>query len=165
MSTTETKEPPVSGFSLFWLAYGQVAAILGAISLIVIAGHFVDFGLKGVVQQTVEWWIENVRPLFGAIFQGLINLLPEGWRFELHDFFKDYLVVGIILILSAMRVDAEARTPRFLLGTMPLLLIMWPYWIWFVIFPVTERTNLSEIILWLAPLIYMALILLLNSLL
>lgn len=115
-------------FSLFWGIYGQVAAILGAITFLVFISHFVDVGLKGVVREAFEWWVVNVRPLVGQPIQWLVQQTPETWRFEVPDAVKDYVAGGIVTALSWVRAQRVVVGPNRYVesGSLALAFIAWP---------------------------------------
>lgn len=133
---TVTKQPQrENSFSFLWRAYGQVAAMLGAFSLLVFLTHFYDFGLKGVVRDAFDVWTENVRPFVGHPIQWAVNLLPEAWRFEVTPIVKDYFGVSLVTLGSMMRAgfagDEESESPagietilRMLATT--ALAMLWP---------------------------------------
>lgn len=162
-------------FSLFWGIYGQIAAIFGALSLLVFVGHFFDVGLKGVLRDAVQWWIDNVRPVVGAPVQWLINQLPESWRFELSPLWKDYLGVGVVSALAFVR--AMFRMVPSVRGGMPLVMLLlfglgivlaWPAWTIFGIvgFLVLSSQGEADATIWvmaLSPLIYLGLALAANE--
>ena len=74
---SDTVEPQETRTSLFWLAYGQVAAMLGAFSLLVFLTHVIEFGLQGVVREAFEGWTGYVRPTIGYPIQWCLDQLPK----------------------------------------------------------------------------------------
>ncbi|MFN9355664.1 MAG: hypothetical protein ACK6A4_02390 [Alphaproteobacteria bacterium] len=165
-------------FSLFWGIYGQVAAVLGAITLLVFASHFVDVGLKGVIREAFDWWVLNVRPLVGQPIQWLVSQLPEAWRFEVPEIMKDYVAVGAVSLFSFVRTifgyggewseffDWESIWTCFLLLTLwPLFMFWWPLWVSFDYFRGEKSDSEVVVFSWLyaAPLIYLILIFAANT--
>jgi hypothetical protein len=174
----EGRRPP----SAFWFAYGQVTAMLGALSLLVFLTHLFDFGLKGVVRDAFDVWTQYVRPFVGHPLQWLVNQLPEALRFKLSDTWKDYFAAGGVLFLSqfrfALREELALGRPfasqvvALAIVFFPLFLF-WPLWI-VVLLPslfaggggstqgVDERLN-RQAIAGLAPLLYLGLLFAANA--
>jgi hypothetical protein len=157
--------------ALLAVAYGQVAAMLGAFSLLVFLGHFMDVGLEGLVADAVEEWQTHVRPILSYPFQALINLLPESVRFELSPLAQDYLSVGVVSAASFLRMrrltgirDTEPiwLYPAAIIG----LVLLWPYFAGLsllgALLPGTEQRGS---LLHLAPLFYLAVLFVANALL
>ncbi|MFN9355662.1 MAG: hypothetical protein ACK6A4_02380 [Alphaproteobacteria bacterium] len=169
-TSDETRAQRGPGLSLFLGIYGQIAAVLGALSLIVFLGNVIDLGLKGVIREIVEWWVLNVRPIVGLPIHWLVQQLPETWRFEVPDILKDYFAVGVVTVLSLLRVEVtfdgtssiSPLTPdgREKLGLALLLLSVWPLIVYWAIVAWNE-TRL--VFLFLSPLIYLGLILASNT--
>lgn len=105
---------PKGGVSLFWLVYGQIAAVLGALSLLALLTNFADFGLKGVVRTAFDLWAQTARPLAASLVHALVTVLPEAWRFEPPTILKDYAAVGVMLFFSHIRAFGQVRlgSPR-----------------------------------------------------
>lgn len=123
---------PKSKSSVVWLAYGQIAAMLGAFSTLVFLTHFFDVGLKGVVREAFEGWVHYVRPWVGYPLERVINLLPQEWRFPIPTLVLDYVAVGITSFLGVVRMFPTVLRPPtwgdgWWLLTMSLLL--WPYFL------------------------------------
>lgn len=168
--TTANGSEPRGGSSLFWLVYGQIAALLGAFSLLVFLTDFFNFGLKGVIQEVFDVWVTYVRPLVGHPLQALADLLPPEWRFAVPEPVKDYLAVGVVMQLSLLRTLAlmgSSISRKTLLRSLNLILI-WPlgvpaflygYWRGSEI----DREGAALTAMFLAPLIYLGLLLAANA--
>lgn len=89
--------------SLLLIVYGQIAAMFGAFSLLVFLTHFFDLGLKGVIREAFDGWVQSVRPVIGYPLEWVASLLPSYMRFAVPDVAKDYLGVGIVYALSEIR--------------------------------------------------------------
>jgi hypothetical protein len=168
--------------SLLWLVYGQIAAMLAAFSLLVFLTHFLDVGLKGVVHNAFDVWTGTLRPTIGHLAEWIVALLPPDLRFHLSDFWKDYLSVGIVSTLSNFRARAamgSSRSISVLEGfihplTWPVLILsaicIYSYLLLtsfvhvgprgFATFPVRL---VGVPLLWLAPLIYLAVLFVANA--
>jgi hypothetical protein len=168
MTTSDkTREQSEPGFSLFWGIYGQVAAALGALSLLVFTSHFFDVGLKGVIRDSFEWWVHTVRPVVGYPIHWMVQQLPEVWRFEVPDIVKDYFAVGIVSVFSLHRVDGPPsisdggkELSHFL-----LVFFIWPFALTVTLFVMLEVLRgkeslraLYQMTLFAAPIIYLGLI-------
>lgn len=157
-------------FSLFWGIYGQVAAVLGAFSLLVFTSHFIDVGLKGVIKDAFDWWVFNVRPLVGYPIQWLVQQLPEALRFEVPDIVKDYFAVGVVSSFSMVR-SAPSRLGEAFLSLSLLYFFLWPVAVLYgLLFLFVEATRDAPdddgffgVVIYLAPLIYLGLILAANT--
>jgi len=155
--------------SLFWLAYGQIAAMLGAFSLLVFASHFFDLGLKGVVREAFEGWVEYVRPTVGIPLQWLVDKLLEAWHFVVPTVVKDYFAIGLVLALSFFRALITVDPDAFKRGDenvatgvfmyMTLLTVAWPIGA-LIIWRAFARVDRARIFFGLlfAPLVYLALL-------
>ena len=169
------------GPSPFWLAYGQITAILGAFSLLVFLTDFVDAGLNGVVQEAFKFWTENVRPVLGHPLTWLVAFLPASWHFVVSDRQKDYLAVGLVSTSSLLRaymlhpgglgslVQQEGGWLWVGLALVQLV-VLWPIYLIVAPFTILRRlfggtdellpaAGLRLYVLWLAPLVYLVLLL------
>lgn len=172
---TEGNGSTASRQSLLWLVYGQIAAMLGAFSLLVFLTHFVDVGLKGIVRDAFEGWVAYVRPIIGYPLQLLIDQLPEAWRFDLPNAVKDYLAVGVVLEVSFER--AVALHPDYwkdVRKLRPGQIVTWVSNVLatIVIWPKLVVAALSDLVVgkwplfhvvWLSPLVYLGLLLAANA--
>jgi hypothetical protein len=104
------KEPPkfrgVSRAARFGLSlYQQVAAVLAALGLAAVIGHFWHVGWRGFLATLVSVWDQTVRPLAQQVLHVLVAV-PLGWfgiDVVLPTWIGDYLSVGAILALSDLR--------------------------------------------------------------
>jgi hypothetical protein len=182
-------EKPAGGRSLFWLAYGQIAAMLGALSMLVFLTHLFDFELRGAVRDAVGVWTQVVRPLVGDPIQWLVNFLPANWRFEVGGIVKDYFAVALTFALSNLRAVLRFlpdellsvglhRVGLFFGGLLMLvalvrLLALWLLWLlWPLLVPILligPLTGVKQIadrtvaLSTLAPLIYLGLLFAANA--
>lgn len=87
-------------------AYVQLASVMGALSLGSLASNFIEW--KGVILQLINWWADTARPVVDFIYAPLIDALERLMRVEIvvPVLLKDYLAVGIVLILSRWRGSA-----------------------------------------------------------
>lgn len=165
MPATDQARRPEPGTSFFWLAYGQVAALLAAFSLLVFLTHFFDVGLKGLVREAFDVWTDHVRPFVGWPLQALVGLSP--WRVEVPDIVKDYLAVGLVLALSFHRMTLvlfAGRFPREMGYALWLVVcgLLWPLAVPWTIRDVSDRRALKAVVIWLAPLLYLVLLFVAN---
>lgn len=162
------------GRSFFWLVYGQIAAMLGAFSILVFVTHFVDVGLKGIIAQAFEGWVQYVRPAVGLPLQWIIDLLPPAWRIEVPDVAKDYAAVGLVNVLSFVRAHRAYGEPitfatRDDVVGLLFLLAFWPVMMGLTVamaldFLVGRREPyLQRFVMWIAPLIYLGLLFAANA--
>lgn len=183
MAAADTQNGHGRSDAVLWLAYGQVSAVLGAISLLVFVSHFVDLGLRGMIADAVQSWRRYVRPVVGYPLQAIVNELPASLRFQLSPEAKDYFAVGLVSIFSFLRlvrtlkidlwhrVDTLGRT---VVGSL-LVLVAWPVTLvlvasMFASAPLwlhsrDARIAAGRTVLWLMPLAYLAAILALNRVL
>lgn len=103
---SDAKQPASTGPALFWLVYGQIAAMLGAFSVMVFLTNFFDLGLKGVIREAVDGWLQYVRPLIGHALSWVVERL--GLQIDLRDEIKDYAAVGIVQFAALIRGGAIA---------------------------------------------------------
>ena len=122
------------------MIYIQFTAVVGALSLLSLLSDIVE--LQGVILLMVEWWANQVRPVVDVVFAPLVALLD--WVFPIEVtiplVMKDYLAVGMVLILSRWRgasggwkggaTKATRSVFRKPLGAILLLLrtvFVWPF--------------------------------------
>ena len=98
-TSEEAREQGGPGFSLFWGIYGQVASVLGALSLIVFLSSIIDLGPHGIVREAIDWWVESVRPLGAPAFDQYEKYSGQA----LSDFWRDYFLLGVITTISYAR--------------------------------------------------------------
>lgn len=165
--------------AFLWLVYGQISAMIGALSLLVFITHFVDVGLDGAIRDTVQWWIQNVRPVVGYPIQWIVHQLPEAWRFEVPDVWKDYFAVGLVSVASFMR--ELFRTDDYV-GETPLgsdnpfliflsVMLVWPMGVFGAIFTIAQDLLFDDwsaekirfFVLWLSPVFYLGAIVAANA--
>lgn len=165
---------PQSTLSLLWIMYGQVAAMLGAFSLLALLSNFGDLGLRGVIREAFEMWAEYVRPLVGQPLQWLADAF--GWQIALPTVAKDYVAVGFVLGLSLLRTVSILRRATFstfgLILAFGVLPIGWPLFIAAMLLaiffegdrsPRALRRGTTFISVFLAPLVYLALLFAANT--
>lgn len=165
--------------STFWRAYGHISALLGAFSAFVFVGHFVDVGLHGIIREAIEIWTKTVRPVLGSLVEWLCP-------FELSPFWKDYLIVGVMLAASSFRVTNVFQWPwevtaprdtrvmkvaaaldealRIALGLL-LIALFWPLVTLVFVAAAFSSIDRRHALEYLSPLIYLALIFAINWLL
>lgn len=176
--TTANGGEPKAGTPIFWLVYGQIAAMLGAFSFLVLLQNFINVGLNGVVAQAFEGWVQYIRPIVGLPVQALVDLLPDTWRFQTSPVEQDYLAVGLVLFLSYVRTVLTLRRGYFSVGWLVLtfvaLLIGWPAMIVGMLYGAFFVGDTSSgallragafITIFLAPLIYLGFLFAANALL
>lgn len=166
------------GQSLFWLVYGQIAAMLGAFSLLVFLHNFFDLGLKGIIADAFEGWTGYVRPVVGVPLQWLSDRLPEAYRFDVPDVLKDYLAVGLVTATSLMRavaqVDGWSATREgiseelgFAAGLLLTAVVAWPVALfmgaWYTFDNRQDASAPTIFVLWVTPLIYLGLLFAANA--
>jgi hypothetical protein len=166
-------EQTTSRQGIFLLIYGQVMALLGAFSLLVVLTHFFELGLRGVVQDAFEVWRNNIRPLFGHPLQGLVDLLPKTLQFAVPDLIKDYLAVGAVSAFSWARamVVGGFRLRLSAIEWMSILLVAWPFgvgqmlyeWVGDIMSGQKEINYLPFMALFFAPLVYLGLLFAANA--
>jgi hypothetical protein len=158
--------------SVLWLVYGQVSAMLGAFSLLVLVSQFVEVGLNDVIRTAADYWAYQVRPLVGYPIQLLVDQLPAGARFDVAPAAKDYVAVGLVSSLAyvrALNVVGVRVSLWMLFPTCALLVVAWPLFAWFF-----ARRAVSSglagsgrfwsfLAIWLAPLMYLSLLFAANS--
>ena len=121
--------------NLFWGAYSQVSAVLGALSMLVFLSEAFGLGIKGVLAKLVSVWSAVVRP--GVKWLTDVVVFPFGWLFhwniEVPLWLRDYLSVGLILVLSSIRARVAyknspipERAKGLSLGYMLGALFFWP---------------------------------------
>ena len=168
---SDAVQPAPNGTSIFWLVYGQIAAMLGAFSLLVFLTHFFDVGLKGVIRDAFDAWVTYVRPVIGFPLQFIVELLPDKWRFAVPEFAKYYLVVGIVTLASYVRFGLHSRYSFFPRGYVVRVLIAllepllaWPYWtIKWLWRGLVGPWPLAGIATFLSPVLYLALLFAANA--
>jgi len=90
-----------------WGLYQQVAAIFAAFGLAALVGHFWEIGWRGFLNTLVGVWDQTVRPVTTWLCHYALTF-PLDWvgiDFVLPQWLQDYLSVGIILALAALRFD------------------------------------------------------------
>jgi hypothetical protein len=113
MPTNQARQPQrLSPVRFGWMAYQQVAAILGAFALIALISHVAPLRWRSFLRALVDQWNDYVRPATRWLFDLLIST-PLSWydvRFELPLAVRDYLSVGMVFLLAAARARAPAVT-------------------------------------------------------
>jgi hypothetical protein len=112
----EQQQPKPSGarraVKFGWGLYEQVAAVFAAIGLAALIDHWLHIGWHGALRDVIGIWSRTVRPAVAAVLHVLVTV-PLGWmhvHFEVPLAVRDYLAVGLVLLLSAVRV--VRRLPR-----------------------------------------------------
>jgi hypothetical protein len=120
--------------------YIQFAAVTGALSLAALLSHILVW--QGVLLDMVEWWTTTVRPVVDFIYAPLVALLERILHIDvaIPIVLKDYLAVGLVLILSRWRgatggwkggagqaVGNVRRRPFTALGLLLKTLFIWPF--------------------------------------
>jgi hypothetical protein len=150
-TAVDVEEPQPNPRKLSYMArfgldvYRQVGAVFAAFGIVALLGHWWHIGWRGWLQSVVQIWGLTVRPAMQWIFHVLITV-PLGWlgvHFELPLWARDYLSIGLIVLLSTVReatrqgllVQEIRRRPKgrrwheifiFTIGWLPLTLFLWP---------------------------------------
>src|SRR5262245_15774066 len=101
-----------------WGVYQQIAAVFAAFGIAAFIGHFWRIGWRGSLEALVGVWAHTVRPATEWLLHVLVSV-PLGWlgvQFEIHEFYRDYFSVAVIMILSIVR--EFTRGPSRQLGLM-----------------------------------------------
>lgn len=88
------------------LAYQQVGAALGALSLLALSSHFFEIKWQQMFAQAIGVWDIVVRPVFKWILNDVAGRAIEvltGNHFEFQLVWRDYISVGTIMFMSIMR--------------------------------------------------------------
>ena len=127
--------------TLFWAAYSQVTGVVGALSIVVFASHFVAFDLHGIVESLFSFWTGSVRPLVGLVLAVTVEpfLRLFGADIAVPAVVQDYLGAGFVLAFSFVRMifvagdvgsfrklDLQGKT-RALVATFLVLPLIWPF--------------------------------------
>jgi hypothetical protein len=106
MSTGQDRLSEVRVFRFGYLAYQQVAGVLGAFAFAALVGHFVHLHWQGIVAELIGSWNAYVRPAVSFAFDvtivAAVKLLLHR-TVEIPLILRDYLSVGFILLLSTLR--------------------------------------------------------------
>ncbi|GHJ47437.1 hypothetical protein Cs7R123_47790 [Catellatospora sp. TT07R-123] len=148
-----------------WSLYQQVTAVFATIGLAALADHWWHIGWRGVLGDLVGFWSQTVRPAVAAVFHILVTV-PLGWmhvHFEVPLAARDYMSVGLMLLLSAIRAGwwstvfelPGRRWDRNGLMDWPLFfLVAWPLmvlnhaWRFYVRSPLRERRKFKRMGMW-----------------
>ena len=110
--TTGEKPDERKAVKIGWALYQQVAAVLGALALAALLGHFFDIGWRGFLATLVGYWGEYMRPVARWAFALIVSAPLRwafGWHFEVPLLARDYVATGAILSLSIFRVKDWPR--------------------------------------------------------
>jgi len=189
-SEQHSTEPgrPKGLVALFWLAYHQVAGVLGALGIVVYASHLISLDLRGIVALLFSFWAETVRPFVGLVlaytYEPAARLFGFDIDIDIDAQTKDYLGAGVVLASSYARMwRAEGlmlKEPglvnflRFWVGLFGLMVLGWPFFaVAFPAYLAWTRIHdgrlapgaIRRILLILTPLIWVAILLGVNALL
>jgi len=112
MSIAEMTSDRERGVSLGYVFYSQIAGVLGAFSLAAFAGHYLDFGWRGLLLNLIEGWDHYVRPATAWLLDAtVVAWIRSLFHIHLHlpQLAKDYFSVGFILCLSWVRASRWAH--------------------------------------------------------
>ena len=90
-------------YSIFWLGYQQIAAILAAFTLITFLKHLGDLNLHGIVGELIGIWSTVVRPAVKWLLDiSLVAFVRWAfhWQLEIPLVIRDYFAAGLILYMS-----------------------------------------------------------------
>jgi hypothetical protein len=97
---------------LVWVAYQQVAGVMGAFALLVFLGEVFHLGWRGILNSLVGVWSEYIRPIVKWMADGIV--WPFEWAFNWHIeiplVVRDYFAVGLVFLFSLAR--AFWKAPR-----------------------------------------------------
>lgn len=126
-------------YALLSQAYLQCAAVLGALSLASLFSGVIEW--QGTILAVISWWEATARPvvefLYGPIVRWFGSLF--GLDLTIPDPLKDYLAVGLVLILSRWRgitggwtggsrkaLNSIRRKPFVYISLLLRTLFLWP---------------------------------------
>lgn len=96
--------------------YGQIAGIIGALTIATFLGHFIAFDWRGALAQITGVWDSAVRPTVKVILDAVV-IYPCAWLFRWHIaiqiVLRDYISVGIVLFFSGMRIEWKIIWPAY----------------------------------------------------
>ena len=95
---------------ILWSVYQHVASVLAIIGLAAVLNHVFHIEWRSVLGTVVGYWDEIVRPVAKVLLDHLI-VVPlgwVGWHIELPVLLRDYLTIGLILMVSFVRAAARA---------------------------------------------------------
>jgi hypothetical protein len=158
-------------WSLLWLAYHQVASVLGAFALAAMISHIFDLGWHAFLDTLMGYWDDYARKFMEEFFHVLLTV-PLDWAFSWHVelpwWARDYVTVGAILSLSTVRADrvipgAEllgGRSRSDYAGFLFVAILDWPLvlivFAWLAFFDKDEdEDSRSAYLLCLTPLAYL----------
>jgi hypothetical protein len=90
-----------------WSIYQQVAAVLAAFGVAALVDHWWHIGWRAWLGSLVGIWGHTVRPAMAAVLHVLVTV-PLSWahiHFEVPLWARDYLAVGLTILLSLIRED------------------------------------------------------------
>lgn len=83
--------------------YDHFAGVTGALGIALFMSHFMEW--QSWLLDLVNWWASNVRPIVDFLYSPIVRLLELVLKLDISIpvIIKDYLAVGLVLILSRWR--------------------------------------------------------------